>query len=76
MAPGLGLTGLFQQFLDQTGGFKFVQLLHAFAEAVLGELVHLGFVELVFLGDLEDEFPLFIGAGPFVILGLLMSVAV
>jgi hypothetical protein len=58
------LSGLFEQLVNQPGGFQFVQLAHAFAEPIHGELVHRNFVEFVFVGDFEDQVALFRAALP------------
>jgi len=43
---------LLDLFVDQPGGFQFVELLHSLPEAFLRELFDLGFVELVSLQGL------------------------
>ena len=72
------MASLNQQFFDETTSFEFVEQFDPFAKPILSQLIDLGFVELVFVGDFEDEVALFIGAGPFIgfRLRLLMTVAV
>ena len=62
LAVALALTGLLQEFLDQTRGFELVESPDAFAESILGQFLDFSFLQVVFLGDLEDEQFLFVRA--------------
>ncbi len=76
LTPRFALTRLFQQFLDQTRCFELVEGFDTLAEPILCELINFGFIEFVFVSDLQNQLALFIGAGPLVILGLVMTVAI
>jgi len=54
-----GLARLFKQLLDQTRSLQFIELVDALTKPVLRQLIDFKFVEFVFVGDLEDETPLF-----------------
>ena len=54
----------FEQFVDQTAGLEAIQLAHSHPEQVLGELLHLGFVEATLLNDFFDELALLVTAAP------------
>ena len=53
-----------------------IQLAEKVTEAVLSELIDLGFIQLVLVGNLENQVALFIGTSPFVVLGLVMAIPV
>src|ERR1039457_4227164 len=67
--PGItrfSLAGLCEQFINQTRGFELVEHLDAFAKPILRELIDLVLVQLVFVGDLEDQIALLVRTVPLV----------
>lgn len=53
-----------EQFVDEARGFDFVEDAHAFAEACDREGLDVGFSELVFFNELQDQILLLVGTFP------------
>ena len=66
------LAGLFEQLLDETRCFQFVQRLHSLPKTVLGQSLNLRFLQVLLIDDFDDEVSLFVGAVPGTILGRLV----
>jgi hypothetical protein len=52
------------QFVDEPGRLDLVEVPDAFAEALAGEILHLGLVELVLGHEVLNQLALFVGAFP------------
>jgi hypothetical protein len=58
------LSGHFEQFVNESRRFQLVQGFDVFTKAILGQLLHRIFVELVFIGEADNQVALFVTALP------------
>ena len=67
---------LVEDAVNETTGLELVELLDANPEHVVAGVVHLPLVEVVFVHQLEDEIPLFVGACPAISVGLAVGMTI
>lgn len=61
---------LFKKLFDEDRSFEFVEGFGRPLEELLGDFLNLGFIQLVFVHDLQDQIALFVRTVPLVTVGL------